>query len=72
MVKITGLEDDGYNLRNQGKKSIRNEICNGKTPERINIWEILSYASSRGQKKVDFSIFKQVKIITFLKKLINL
>lgn len=61
MVRIAGLEDDGYNLRNQGKKpGLRNEPAGGKTPERINIWDILSYASSRGQKKIDFSLFKQV------------
>ena len=61
MVKISGMEDDGYNLRNQGKKSIKADVSStNKTQERINVWDILSYASSRAQKKVDFAIFKQV------------
>ena len=55
------MEDDGYNLRNQGKKSIKADVSSiNKTQERINVWDILSYASSRAQKKVDFAIFKQV------------
>lgn len=60
MVKITGIDEEGYNLRNPGKKILRNEFPYSKTPERINIWDILSYSSSKGLKKIDFSIFKQV------------
>ena len=59
-MKICGIDEDGYNLRNPAKKGLRNEETYVRTPERINIWDILSYASSRGLKKIDFSLFKPV------------
>lgn len=61
-VKIIGIDEDGYNLRNQMKRNVKNDIFSeNKSVERINAWEILSYSSIQGGiKKNDYSIFKQV------------
>lgn len=61
-VKIVGIDEDGYNLRNHVKRNVKNEVfSDNKSVERINAWEILSYSSTQGAgKKIEDSLFKQV------------